>query len=331
MHNQQSDTQFQASQPLVTFIVAYYNLPPSMLRACIDSLLALSLSKEEREIIVIDDGSEKSPWEELTGYEDEIIYLRKQNGGVSSARNMGLRTATGRYIQFVDGDDWLIQPAYDHCLDIVRSEQPDMVLYDFSLTPDVPSNYEDSAPLGGTSLMHNQNIHGSACTCIFRSNILGNLTFTPGISYGEDEEFTPQLILRAEKVVCTNAKAYYYRKHGQSAIGNKSKEAIQQRLNNNHQVIRNLKQKSATMPTAERVALERRVAQLTMDYIYNIIVLTRDGHLLDNQIAELRKEGLFPLPNRDYTTKYKWFRRMTNTSVGRAILKRMLPLWKIED
>ena len=90
MQNQQNDTPFQETQPLVTFIVTCYNLPPSMLCQCIDSLKALSLNPEEREIIIVDDGSEVSPMEALKDYENDIIYLRKSNGGVSSARNMGV-------------------------------------------------------------------------------------------------------------------------------------------------------------------------------------------------------------------------------------------------
>ena len=88
----------------------------------------------------------------------------------------------------------------------------------------------------------------------------------------------------------------------------------------------NLRKKSSTLPPEERVAMQRRIAQLTMDYIYNIIILTRSRHYLDRKLEELRKVGLFPLPDRDYTNKYKWFRRMTKTSVGITMLMRTLPL-----
>ena len=65
-----------------------------------------------------------------------------------------------------------------------------------------------------------------------------------------------------------------------------------------------------------------------MDYIYNVIVLTQNPHYLERQLELLQKEGLFPLPDRDYTQKYKWFRRMTNSSIGRTILMRTLPFFK---
>jgi hypothetical protein len=102
------------------------------------------------------------------------------------------------------------------------------------------------------------------------------------------------------------------------------------RLSDAREVLMNLHTKSSTMPPEERVAMQRRTAQLTMDYIYNVIVLTQSRHYLDRQLQVLSKAGLFPLPDRDYTTKYTWFRRMTNSSVGLTLLLRTLPLIRTE-
>ena len=60
MSTQQTDSQVRQA-PLVSFIITYYQLPIKMLQECIESILALSLTDQEREIILIDDGSEKSP------------------------------------------------------------------------------------------------------------------------------------------------------------------------------------------------------------------------------------------------------------------------------
>ena len=73
MQNQQDYTPVQKTQPLVTFIVTCYNLPVSMLCKCIDSILALSLQPSEREIIIVDDGSDESPLTQLQKYQDNII------------------------------------------------------------------------------------------------------------------------------------------------------------------------------------------------------------------------------------------------------------------
>lgn len=88
-----------AQAPLVSFIITTYNLPSEYLELCLKSILKLSLNPKEREIIMIDDGSELSPIQDLMDYQDDIIYLRQRNQGLSMARNKGIQIATGKYIQ----------------------------------------------------------------------------------------------------------------------------------------------------------------------------------------------------------------------------------------
>jgi glycosyltransferase involved in cell wall biosynthesis len=324
MQNEQDNSQ---ASPLVTFIIAYYNLPTEMLRQCLDSILALTLCRNDRQIIVVDDGSDQSPLEELSQYMDDILYLRQPNAGLSEARNSGIQMAKGQYLQFVDADDLLLQSPYEHCLDIVRFKQPDIVMFDFTDGNDNDNcatfNTEDLR--SGTEYLSQHNLQATACGYLFKRSMIGNLRFTPGI-YHEDEEFTPQLLLRAESVLATDAKAYFYRHRPHSITTEEDKRKVVKRISDKLLVIKKLHRMADTMPTEERLALNRRVAQLTMDYIYNIITQTRDRQFLDHKLEQLRLEGLFPLPDRDYTTKYKWFRRMTNSSIGLSLLMNVLPM-----
>jgi len=315
--------------PLVSFIITYYNQPVKMLCECLDSILILSLRPYEREIIVIDDGSQESPMNELMKYGDDIIYVRQKNKGLSVARNMGIHIATGRYLQFVDADDMLNQAAYEHCLDIVRYQAPEMVVFDFCNRPTHGSTFEDTEIMTGATLMKNHNIQGSACCYIFNRSILGNLRFTPSI-YHEDEEFTPQLLLHTSRILKTNAKAYVYRKHKDTITSKKDKRSKIKRLSDKLYVIQNLHNLLTTLPHNEQQAMRRRVAQLTMDYIYDTIIQTRSRHYLDRKLAILKREGLFPLPDKNYTMKYKWFRRLTKSNFGLNLLIRLLPLFKNE-
>ena len=63
-------------KPLISFIVTYYNLPLEMLCECIESILSLSLRPYEREIIIVDDGSNSCPMNALMKYGSDILYLR---------------------------------------------------------------------------------------------------------------------------------------------------------------------------------------------------------------------------------------------------------------
>jgi len=316
---------------LVTFVIAYYQLPVAMLRECIDSILALPLTSDEREIIVVDDGSANSPLAALDKYLGEIVYIRQNHQGLSQARNRGIQAATGRYLQFVDGDDYLLRLPYEHCLELVRNGNPDVVMFDFTTSTDgdATATYNTDDLHSGTEYLSHHNLQATACCYLFRRAILGELRFTPSI-YHEDEEFTPQLLLRADSVRSTDAQAYYYRQRPQSITTDTDIRTTLQRLADMQGVIGKLDRMADTLPTADRAALQRRVAQLTMDYVYNIIVQTRSRRYLNRKLEELRRQGLFPLPDRDYTQKYKWFRRLTNSSAGLSLLMNLLPMMKRE-
>ena len=316
--------------PLVSFIIPFYNLPVSMLTECIDSILSLSLRPFEREIIVVDDGSDHSPLRQLrSDILDEIIYIRQRNGGLSVARNTGIRMATGRFLQFVDADDLLVRAPYEHCLDIARYGQADMVIFDFTDAAETTAVFNDEPSMSGTDFMRQHNLRGTACGYLFHRSLLGELRFSPGI-YHEDEEFTPQLVIRSESLVQTNAKAYLYRMRPDSIITSTNVRHKLKRIGDFLSVISRLNTLADTLPAADRAAMQRRVAQLTMDFLYKVMIETRNRHYLNRQIDRLRKLGLFPLPAKDYTTKYTWFRRLSNTSAGLTLLMKMLPLMERE-
>ena len=301
-----------------------------MLCECIDSILALSLRPFEREIIIVDDGSNVSPMNGLMQYGDEIIYIRQKNSGLSVARNNGIEMAQGEYLQFIDSDDHLIQVPYEHCLDLIRLNVGiDMVMFDFTSTATKETSYKDSEVITGSEYMLKNNIHATAWGYLFKRATLSELRFTPGI-WHEDEEFTPQLLIRAEHVCTTDAKAYFYYKHKGSITTHNDDESKTKRFNDIRGVLDRLQYLCDRVPQSDRVALQRRVAQLTMDYIYQVIVQQRSQKALNACINELNSKGLFPLPDRDYSQKYIWFRKMTNSRLGRTILLNTLPLLKKE-
>jgi len=328
MLHQQANT--LDNQPLVSFIITYYDLPGTLLRECIESIRQLSLRSYEREIIVVDDGSSMSPMNYLNDVLDDIIYIRQRNGGLSAARNMGIRATSGQYLQFVDADDKLIGTGYEHCLDIVRYQKPDMVVFEMAEKPQGnAANHVDKPCIGGCEYMRLNNIKGSACSYLFKRKALSELRFTPGI-YHEDEEFTPLLILRADTLVSTNAMAYQYCRRNDSITTNKNIRQRLKRLSDFQQILFRLLKTADTLPTESRLALKRRVHQLTMDYIYNVILLTKSRHYLNRKLEELKRKNIYPLPDRNYTKKYSLFRKMANSNIGLAILMRMIPLMKEE-
>ena len=91
-------------------------------------------------------------------------------------------------------------------------------------------------------------------------------------------------------------------------------------MNDIESIIVKLNNKAASLPQYEALALQRRVAQLTMDYLYGVIVATKSQNQLEHRIERLKQLGLFPLPDKKYSTKYTMFRKMTNSAMGRSLL-----------
>ena len=318
LHSQ--NLQNSASKPLVSFIITTCNTDARQLRACVESVLKLSLSHNDRELIVIDDGSREPAINVLLDFCDELIYVRQPNQRLSMARNRGISMAQGKYLQFVDGDDYLLQSTYEHCLDLVRYHQPDLVLFQLSTSPKVPLADDYEGPCAGVEYMQTHNLRGTACGYLFSKHLLHGLRFTTMRHYAEDEEFTAQLILQSKHLFSTSAKAYFYRQHAASALHQKQPKNKLLRLQDTEDVILALLEKKKTLTLSEQKALERRILQLTMDYLYLTARLTHSYERLTDACERMRKYGLFPLPNKHYTKKYSLFRNLINYSWGRKVI-----------
>lgn len=306
--------------PLVSFIITTYNLPVVLLHECVKSIVALSLSQQEREIILIDDGSDFCPINELTEIASDIILVRQPNKGLSVARNVGLKMATGKFVQFVDGDDCLINAPYEHCLDIIRYQEPvDMVMFYSASSMNQPTESSYTGPITGEEYMANNNLRASACGYIFRRSRLGKLRFTPDIVH-EDEEFTPQLVLNMHSIYCTPAKAYFYRQRMDSITHADNKEAQNKRLADIFKVILHLKDIADGCDGVRAKSMERRVSQLSMDFLVNVIRMTKSRKQLNHAIELLKKHDLYPLPDNKYTPEYVIFRYLIQNKAGQLIL-----------
>jgi len=93
--------------PEISVIIPMYKTPKLLLRKCLDSLIGQTFT--DFEVLVIDDGNEPGYeyiQEEYEKKDSRITFIRQENGGVSSARNRGIQQAKGKYISFVDSDDY---------------------------------------------------------------------------------------------------------------------------------------------------------------------------------------------------------------------------------
>ena len=120
------------NRPIISIIVPVYNVE-SYLERCINSILNQTFKNFE--LILVDDGSTDKSGEicdSFAGYDKRIRVIHKKNGGLSSARNVGLDVSIGKYIGFVDSDDWIDEFMYEKLYRNMIKTKSDIVICNFS-------------------------------------------------------------------------------------------------------------------------------------------------------------------------------------------------------
>ncbi len=202
--------------PKVSIIVPVYKAE-KYLHRCVDSILAQTL--KDFELLLIDDGSPDRSGEICDEYakrDNRIRVFHKENGGVSSARQMGIDRAIGEYTIHADPDDWveenMIEILYREALDI----NADMIICDYYKECGGRSTYIDQKP---ESMNHNSiikglygNLFGVCWNKLIRRSTIKQygVSFPEKWSLAEDQYFLVSLLLHNIKVGYVNKAFYHY-------------------------------------------------------------------------------------------------------------------------
>ena len=198
----------------VSIIVPIYNVEKYLSR-CLDSLLVQNY--QNIEVLCINDGTEDNSQQIVDIYvKDHPHFFKsyiKENGGLSDARNYGLKKAKGEYVMFVDGDDWLSADAVRLMIDKIAETGADVVSCGMEYVYDdgSPSTYlkedfEAASPKEKNKMIF---INNSACNKIFKKSLFDGYAFPKGMWY-EDLATIPTVLARADMIACVKEPLYKY-------------------------------------------------------------------------------------------------------------------------
>ncbi len=325
---------------LLSIIVPNYNLPQELLKRCIDSILALEISAEEYEVIIVDDGSETPPRWIATAYPLANITLIECNHiGPGAARNSGIDAAKGRYILFLDGDDTLHKSnAMKQCTDKLKAETPDILRYNSKTIPHATNTNNSthqkvhfSNTISGAVYMIANNLPGSGCCYFIRKEFIDNkgIRFTPNI-YHEDDEFTTKAHYHAQKFITSDAHIYNYHTRAGSITRSQAPADIAKREKDSLTVIKNLctfrtitHERSNSL---QKRALQRKLTMLVVDFIINQLYAGKKAKEIHITCRKnFTEQKLYPLAKHSYGIKYAIFRRLANSLIGLRILRLLIP------
>ena len=200
--------------PLVTVIIPVYNSEKT-LRKCIDSILYQSF--KDFELILVDDGSsDLSPviCNDYAAKDSRVKVFRKINGGVSSARNLGLENAHGYWITFIDADDYITESFFDG----IDRQNNDLLIVPYIWSRKGSDSFDDR--LINYELVEKENISSflnkylttaifrGPCAKFYKRELMEGIRFDEAMKVAEDAFFVHHYLLKCERIYCLHNGRY---------------------------------------------------------------------------------------------------------------------------
>lgn len=232
---------------MISIIIPVYNVE-KYIDKCMDSILCQSY--QDFEIILVNDGStDKSPaiCDDYEKKDERIKVIHKENTGTSSARNVGLDVSTGKYITFIDSDDWIHKNYLETLLNLISENSADIAICEHIKVTDENIKDEITDIADGELLTRDESLDKIytekydnmilICGKLYKKNLFKELRFPLGKIH-ENEYTIHKILFQANKIVYSETKLLYYRDTPNSVLTNNSCEkslylieAIEDRLN----------------------------------------------------------------------------------------------------
>lgn len=300
--------------PLLTTIVPVYNVE-KYIRTGLESLLVQGMRDGEHEILLIDDGSTDSSGricdEYAAKYPSLIRVIHKPNGGVSSARNLGIREAKGDYIHFMDADDYIIPGGYaflrdnflenNNCIDYLG-------FYSVTLDAVARRTYVESNDPAGKEVFRGDiesyyqggKYFSFVFAGLYRRAFINDIEFDTNLRIGEDIKFNLEFTLKNPKILLTDCSLYRYVIRDGSAIGNRSPERMREAVMGYEQILARAVMEKAKHPEMS-CGLEALIHYEMVPFTSRILSSDMAKSEFKMLRERLKEKGILPLK-----VKYKY-------------------------
>lgn len=294
----------------VSVIVPIYNVE-RFLKKCIESIL--NQTHRNLEVILVNDASPdncEKICQDFAEKDNRIIVIQNEsNRGLSAARNSGLDIATGDFIGFVDGDDWIEADMYECLIKNLIEYEADISQCNFyfeykegqSLSKAYKSNKINVCDRESALSEYFSGIllYYSVWSTLFDRKVIGNLRFNEKYKRAEDMPFKYYIIKKATKVVTTNIGKYHYVRHSESIMSKYTENFF------DNVAVAHLLLTEEGKESKYRTKLLRNYIQLTLDsvgYIQKNNMFKENYHLLRRDLLKYKNEIM---QNKDLSKKLK--------------------------
>lgn len=327
-------------QPILSIIVPVYNVEPYLER-CLLSCLHQDIPQDDYEIIVVNDGSTDGSLqvaERIAKENDNILLLNKKNGGASSARNHGLQKASGKYIMFVDADDYLFENVLNDLVSQCEQYHLDVLCFWTCFengskkwdTEHQPFNDSD-VMTGEYTLLHGMRID-SVWQFVFKRELLleQDLRFTEGIACSEDVLFLMKLFPYVKRMMFCHTMGYHYCLDRPSIMRTHNVEKRFRLIMDNLQTIGEILMLARKGSFSKEVCdyYIRRMNSLEMSHFLIFMKEKYSWDYVQRYIYEARRIGVYPIHGATLSLKGTLFLPFVNCSPILRLMHLLLGLLK---
>ncbi len=212
----------------ISIIVPVYKVEP-YLRKCLDSILAQTFTNFE--VILVDDGSPDNSGKICDEYaikDSRVRVIHKENGGLSSARNAGIDIAQGKYLGFVDSDDYIAEDMYEVLYENLKFYDAD--ISSVEIIPFRDDKYENTSKEKKEILLNKKeaiksvlegtDFYAYAWNKLYRKELFYNNRYLEGETF-EDAYIIIDILLETDKIIVSNEEKYFYLQRNDSIMGQK--------------------------------------------------------------------------------------------------------------
>lgn len=296
------------AEPLLTYIVPVYNTAAYLPR-CLQSIIDQPVAADDCEILVVDDGStdgSRDVVERFARDYPQVRLLSQPNAGVSAARNLALDNASGRYVAFVDSDDYLEDGAAAVMLDRVVDDDLDVLVFNFSrMMPDGTDckdtsrdNYASSTVTTGVDYLQQHVMSPYVWRYLVRRTLIedNRLRFNTSFIACEDGDFIARFMLQAARVAHHNVKGYCYVKRSDSAMHNPDADHVKRRIFSQVDAAASIDGTLRQYEAQTGKTAPASVAGLRNVYLFFSMTKALTSGCVDEVLRRIRQAGLYPFP-----------------------------------
>lgn len=299
---------------LLSVILPTYN-QEEYLGRCLDSLLAQDIPASDYEVIIVNDESTDKTLDIAREYESRhanIVVLDKKNGGTGAARNSGFDMARGKYIHFVDPDDYIAQNVYGTILKAAELHHLDITGFLFTKTKktdwaesdtDLESlDLQSVTVMDGTSYIAENNYRNTVWWYFIKRDFMkeSGLRFIEG-RWMEDSILTPQLFIKAKRMARVPIDVYRYMITPNSAMTSKEPEHYHKLISDIENAALKFDEFLQDLPesTEKQLRCKQRIRTRQQSFVFFLLVrLMKSGlplQYIPEKIARFKQIDAYPL------------------------------------